>query len=636
MKNAKISQGAFQTHESAWVFYYDSEGEVQRSRVADGCGNWSVSGSADSGIIRAENQQLGFAFQLQSTRQDDVLTVTLPADSLMENGDARWQGIVIYPGFVAGNHDDGGMLVLPWEHGGICRNKQKLPAEYLISVYNSRHPVRGNMPIFGAINSGEAILGIVEEGQFDLSLLIRTNWGEEAIYAADPFFAFRDLCREPLQRTDCQIRYQHLHGKEASPGGIARAYRRYNLETRQLPTLKEKCKNNPDLQFASEAISIRCRMAFKQLPTPMLEQCADQQPPMTIFMTFENVRRLIEACAQANIRPAEFNLVGWNYAGHDGAFPQLFPVEPQLGGEEKLRELIVRAGESGYPLSLHDNYFDAYSLADNFDPDTLCLDVDGHRRIGGGDLSGGRAYLLCAEAALQYAKNSLPQVAKLGVRGSYYCDVLSIAGLQKCFHPQHPLTRQGTAQYRKKILAEMQKQFHVAYSEGARDWALPELDRAYAIGTCEQAALPFYDEEFPLFEMVYHGFLIYNSSRAAVNTFPGDEPYLRNLAYGGIALVYFHHLFHPEWGRKDGWSHDVRFGTDEELQKTIRKLQQVSADQTHLAGLSGEFIEDFIRHGEWLTETIFSNGERLFVNFGSEPVSAPDGKEVASRNFRRG
>ena len=47
-----------------------------------------------------------------------------------------------------------------------------------------------------------------------------------------------------------------------------------------------------------------------------------------------------EAMKNAGIDKAELCLVGWNVRGHDGRWPQAFPVEPALGGEEELHWLI--------------------------------------------------------------------------------------------------------------------------------------------------------------------------------------------------------------------------------------------------------------------------------------------------------
>ena len=60
-------------------------------------------------------------------------------------------------------------------------------------------------------------------------------------------------------------------------------------------------------------------------------------------------------------------MVGWNKSGHDGRWPQAFPVEEKLGGEEGLREAILHANKLGYYIAAHTNSSDAYTIADNFD-----------------------------------------------------------------------------------------------------------------------------------------------------------------------------------------------------------------------------------------------------------------------------
>ena len=51
--------------------------------------------------------------------------------------------------------------------------------------------------------------------------------------------------------------------------------------------------------------------------------------------------RLVRRMQAAGLRKAVITLVGWNLGGHDGAYPQRFPVEPALGGEAGLRKLAA-------------------------------------------------------------------------------------------------------------------------------------------------------------------------------------------------------------------------------------------------------------------------------------------------------
>ena len=83
---------------------------------------------------------------------------------------------------------------------------------------------------------------------------------------------------------------------------------------------------------------------------------------MNVACSFEDVEALLEECKAMGIEHAEFCLVGWNIRGHDGRWPQVFPVEPAFGGEENLRKLIIRAKELGYSIVCHTNSTDAYSI----------------------------------------------------------------------------------------------------------------------------------------------------------------------------------------------------------------------------------------------------------------------------------
>jgi hypothetical protein len=331
--------------------------------------------------------------------------------------------------------------------------------------------------------------------------------------------------------------------------------------------------------------------------------------------------------------PAEFNLVGWNFGGHDGAFPQLFPVEPALGGKAALTRLIKHSHELGHPMSLHDNYFDAYSLADTFDPETINCEPDGSRTLGG-QYGGGQAYQVCPKCAYKrYARALLPEVAKLGTKGAYYTDVLSVAQLIKCYHPDHPLSRRGNAIWWKKILQEIHEHFDVSYSEGARDWALPELDRAYLVSVTTETAFTFIDQKVPLFQIVYHGYLIYNSFRGGVNAFPGEDIYLKNIAYGGMPILYYHHIFNPEWNADDGWDKDLTFEGEDKLRTDVARIKRITDDVARYSWLQTECIEDFIEHTSMLTETVYANGARVFVNYADSAAETPSGQSVPAKDF---
>lgn len=621
--------------ESLAIIDYLDESERERRSGVTADNGWiiRIQNEGSKAVLTATHGTIDIEFCVEFVVHGDTVTLTIPHKRIRESGACRLKNIRPLPGFIAGYEGDGSTLVLPCNTGALCKSRNKSPAEYRMNVFFPYPPVC-NMAFFGIDwGNGNAMAAIIESGQFDSFLLVRTCWGTDQQYSVDAAFAIRDYDDDLPIREDIVIRYHPLEGKEAHYAGMARYYRQYHLTCRRIPTLKEKCKDNPTLTYASQAISLRCRMAVKQTPTPVLEQTPETQPPMKVFTTFEDIRILVEECAKQEVGPVEFCLVGWNYGGHDGAFPQRFPVEPALGGERKLRKLIERSHELGYPMSLHDNYFNAYSLANNFHENLINRNHDGTKTLGGKH-SGGQSYQICAKCVYEnYAVKSIPEVAALGIKGSYYSDVLSLSQLTKCYHPEHPMSRRENAYWWKKLMGLKQEQFGSSYSEGAREWAIPELDRAYSVSDTPESQMPYIDEDIPLFQIVYHGILIYNSFRSAINTFPGDLIYLLNIAYGSLPLIYYHQIFNPEWTATDGWDKDLTFGDVDKLKADVAGIKQITDDVVRLAPIRTEWMEDFVRHSPTLTETVYSNGASVFVNYGNVPAKLSGGEIVPARNF---
>ena len=85
---------------------------------------------------------------------------------------------------------------------------------------------------------------------------------------------------------------------------------------------------------------------------------AETEPEMHVAATFDDVSELLDVFQAHGIDKAEICLVGWNKSGHDGRWPQPFPVEERLGGEEALKRLTAKARAMGYAMVCHTNSTD--------------------------------------------------------------------------------------------------------------------------------------------------------------------------------------------------------------------------------------------------------------------------------------
>ena len=189
--------------------------------------------------------------------------------------------------------------------------------------------------------------------------------------------------------------------------------------------------------------------------------------------------------------------------------------------------------------------------------------------------------------------------------------------------------------------------FGSSLSEGAKEFAFPGLGRAYLVGGTIDRRRPIrgldktlgdfdlFDEEIPFFELAYHGTLTYNSYRESVNAIRGETVYLRNFAYGGTPLFYYHCIFNPEWCNKGyGWDNDrFRYTTRENLHRCVAWIKEASDDNQRVADLQTAFIDDYLRHGDNLTQTLYSNGRSVWVNYADSARRTPSGQLVPPRDF---
>lgn len=620
------------------VSCFDADGNVAVFGVSEKNG-WRLSGN------RAWNETLKLGFSWEKTEFNGMEEFRILHSSIREDGDYKFKSIIPAAGCISGFEGDGNSLIVPFDSGYLVHCSGKEEREFEFPLFNAPMSFQCcNMALYGITGSGRSACAILEDGAYDASFRMRLNYGPEHRYSIAAVFNLRDFRDEDRISGDCVIRCKRFNGGWTE---IARFYRDYVMKYRTIIPLAEKLKGNPVLQYAAKAITVRFRHGVKTVPSPIPHQTPENQPEMKIYLTFDMVRRIVEEFKRQNVGPAELNLVGWNYGGHDGAWPKIFPVEERFGGEASLVRNINAIGELGFPVSLHECFTGAFELAAEFgeyDREDFARTHDGGTMNEGGLLGGGQCMRTCPSRVMKYARRNVAKTSRLPIRGSYFCDVTSIIRLYKCYDRNHPVGCAESVGYWKEFLRFIHETFHSSMSEGAREWAMPELDRAFSIGgNMDCTTLPpwdryrydfeWFDEEIPLFEMVYHGSLLYNVFREGINSRRGEKVYLRNFSYGGIPLFYYHHLFNPEFNHMIGWENDLRYTTPEKLIENVAAIKQATDDYARVASLQTEFINDFIKHGDTLTQTVYANGKSVWVNYSSLPAQTPSGETVPAHDF---
>lgn len=620
----------------ATIGYWDAAGAARSQAVSPGEG-WTIERKPTERGWRLTCRQaeLGISLGLSLTAKGDVLTVSLPADEVNETGKARLKTLRLLPRFGAAVEGDPGYLVIAQQSGALCKFRDKRSAEHRLKVYQSI--CQCPMPLFGSIRGSSGLAGIVTSGQFETQFCLSTNWGPRHQYAIDPTFTLRPFQKAARLPDDLTVEYHFLPAAEANWAGLGKRYRRYNFARRGIRPLRQRVADSPALAYATAAMEVRIRLGVKPVPCKIKEQTPETEPPMRVFCSFARVRDILDEFHRQGIARAEFCLVGWNRGGHDGRYPQIFPVEPALGGEAELRATIGHGQLLGYQMVAHDCYYGAYRISEDWDERYIRKSPDGTLRKGG-VWGGGRSYNICLTRACDlFARRDLPKIRELGFQGLHYSDVLSMLGPRACYDPRHPQTRRQDAEAATRILALAQKQFGGSQSEGSLDFAAPALDRLLYIDCDKWSPLekkPYVDTRVPLYQTVYHGVLLYNLSTEVVNSQPGEAGYLRNIEYGGLPLAYFYGHFLLDKSKNWLGQRDYRYDDRAGLKQTVAKLRQVYDDLQQLRHLQLEFIEAHRQLAPQVFETVYGNGQRVLVNYGDKPYQLPKNQAVPPRAFR--
>ncbi|MBQ3125434.1 MAG: hypothetical protein IJC15_00065 [Clostridia bacterium] len=406
---------------------------------------------------------------------------------------------------------------------------------------------------------------------------------------------------------------------DASLGDIAAAERNLRLERGEITPLAEKCTRSA-VEYARTHPLVRIRMGWKPSPSPVWHQTLENEPEMYTACTFARVRDLIDALIAAGCTGADLQLVGWNISGHDGRFPQLFPVDPRLGGEEELRKTIAYAKKMGFRISLHTNLIDAYEIADSFDWNNIVQTSRGdYLRIG--HYSGGLAYHVCPTAQERVSADHMRQIDPLAPNGIHFTDVISIVEPDSCHAPEHPSTTADGIRTACRIMNAVRARRGAFSSEGCFDFAVPCLDYglyvSFGNGFGDRRP-PIMDRDIPFWELVYHGIMLYNPTSPTVN-FPikSADDHLTFILRGGRASMYIYSKFRTGGAKNWMGDDDLTVDTDDDLSAAASAIASAEHECAPLARLQTVYMTDYTIN-DGLHIAAYADGTRIAGNFSGE------------------
>ncbi|MCK6490337.1 MAG: DUF5696 domain-containing protein [Planctomycetes bacterium] len=359
---------------------------------------------------------------------------------------------------------------------------------------------------FALVAEDDAVLGVVDQGDFHA--FVEAALDGAGTSAIRTVFGVRHGHGEVLPQDTLRLLLRRWPG--AAYPTLALAYRDYLVERRGVVPLARRLAN-PVLAYAAEAMRVKI---FHGQKTPFR---ADGSGALASCATFAESEGMVRALHAAGVAKAVITLVGWNTGGHDGAYPQRFPIEPAFGGEAGLRALIATCTGLGYQVVPHDNVTDVYLNSPAYDPEVVARDEHG-LPLSAGLWAGGQSYKVCPTVYLDRYAGDFERVRDLGFAGCYYLDAQG-TGLWRCHDPRHPADERQFARSLARILAHPRRLFgavscelgpaytlpfadEVAHLHCNRDFLRwrPRLDPAYARAV--ERIVPFY-------QIAVHGLVLY-------------------------------------------------------------------------------------------------------------------------------
>lgn len=545
--------------------------------------------------------------ELVCNKLDNVTVVTLP----ISNFDGKKTEYVdIAPDFLTAKVGQDGYAVLPSDNKGtlLCYFNEKKDG-----VHKSSGAV---MACFGFKRDNEALIAIASGCENDLKTILKKENDTYSIYAHYEFGGV-------VPYEDITVSYYNLGASDYSE--MARVYREYMIEKKGCVPIKERVKIQPALADNVESVEIRLRLAWKPAPSPYATQTLENEPEMHVAMTFDDVAKFAEKLKAAGVEKAELCLVGWNIKGHDGRWPQCFPVEEALGGEEKLREVISYVKSLGYSIVGHTNHRDMYKIADIWDDNDVAVKRDGKIMDHPIYWSGGQPFVACPFSSIRFAKDILPKTSELGFSGLHYIDVLTVLPLHACHSDVHPATTADTARCYGEIQAMSKELFGGFASEGPYDYAAKDLDYVlYTSFNLLDGKPALCDEMIPFWQLVYHGIILSNPGTETVNyIIKKPENHLKFIEYGGRPSAYVYSKFLANHDYEVDWmgSEDLTLRNEADADRTVNAIVGMYDEYRKLSHLQYEFMTKHCKVSDGVYEITYGDGTVITVDYNSNTYS---------------
>ena len=279
-------------------------------------------------------------------------------------------------------------------------------------------------------------------------------------------------------------------------------------------------------------------------------------------------------------------------------------------------------------------------------PDDIALDADGNWqrgwRVKGKDGQWYPCAVLCDRQAVDYARRRIPAELETHPYRCRFIDTTTAAPWRECYHPDHPMTRSESRQFKMELLEVVSAECglvtgsetghdasvpYVHYFEGMLSlgpYRVPDSGRAMmdVVADVPERVAKFQTGHYyrlPLWELVYHDCVVaqwywgdYNNKLPSL----WDRRDLFNAMYGTPPMFMFNQKI---------W----RENRDRFVQS-----YQTATPVARATGYAEMLFHRWLTEDHAVQETRFAAGVTVTVNFGDTPHKLPDGTTLGPLSHR--
>ena len=386
----------------------------------------------------------------------------------------------------------------------------------------------GWMPIFGMKRGDTLWYGQVMKWRCDYRFRVDAKGG---VYRAYPRFMVKEVREYYPVYQGIVVDFRRLDGAEANYVGYAKAYRKYQFENAGIKMARDRAKANPVTDYLLESFVVRISQHCRKqvLKDRTLRMTRQNEQPLLVHMPFLICEDFAQQLHDAGVDKATFLSAGWTSGGYDGRYPDMFPVEPAIGGEKGFKSFAKKCRELGFQISAEVDYTEMYGPADRFNLDLACRYANG-QFPDGGFWPGGLAYNLCTKKALDlgWCQTDFARLRDVIGPGPLFFDVMSAIEPRRCGHPAHKQTSDDMGAVYLRIYEIASDTMGGAASECGFDLGIRHLDYVnylwHEIDFLKKNKFNgFQSGVFPVWELVYHGAVFYTPDRWLQNHTYGNE-----------------------------------------------------------------------------------------------------------------